>query len=227
MSVIRWKSFAAGRADSLCATCVWGTVRKGYRSGEVEVEAILPTGTSTLAATEAMAKDVKRRIATRHTFSTDDPRAVFVNNNNEEFQRFTSLMRAIRLFVWIVGIGTILAGVVGVSNIMMITVRERTREIGVRKALGATPWSVVALVLQESILITSVAGYIGLVLGIGVLELAAANLPAGSEYFRNPQVDLTVAVEATLLLVVAGLAAGFVPARRAAAVRPVDALRNE
>jgi len=188
---------------------------------------MMTTGDAPLETTEGMAKDVKRRIAARHTFSTDDPRAVFVNNNNEQFQRFASLMAAIRMFVWVVGVGTILAGVVGVSNIMMITVRERTREIGVRKALGATPWSVVGLVLQESILITSVAGYIGLVLGIGLLELAAKNIPAGSEYFRNPNVDLAVAVEATLLLVVAGLAAGFIPARRAAAVRPVDALRNE
>jgi putative ABC transport system permease protein len=188
---------------------------------------MMTTGDAPLDTTESMAKDVKRRIAARHTFSTDDPRAVFVNNNNEQFQRFSSLMAAIRMFVWVVGVGTILAGVVGVSNIMMITVRERTREIGVRKALGATPWSVVGLVLQESILITSVAGYIGLVLGIGLLELAAKNIPAGSEYFRNPNVDLAVAVEATLLLIVAGLAAGFIPARRAAAVRPVDALRNE
>jgi putative ABC transport system permease protein len=188
---------------------------------------MMTTGDTPLAQTELMAKDVKRRIAERHTFSVDDPRAVRVGNNNEEFDRFNKLMAAIRMFVWIVGIGTILAGVVGVSNIMMITVRERTREIGVRKALGATPWSVVSLVLQESILITSVAGYFGLVLGIAVLELAAKNLPAGSEYFRNPAVDLSIAVEATLLLIVAGLAAGFVPARRAAAVRPVDALRNE
>jgi putative ABC transport system permease protein len=188
---------------------------------------MMTTGDTPLAQTEDMAKDVKHRVATRHVFSADDPRAVFVNNNNEQFQKFSSLMAAIRIFVWIVGIGTILAGVVGVSNIMMITVRERTREIGVRKALGATPWSVVALVLQESILITSVAGYVGLVLGIGVLELAARNIPAGSEYFRNPEVDLLVAVEATVVLIVAGLAAGFVPARRAAAVRPVDALRNE
>ena len=131
---------------------------------------MMTTGETPLAQTEVMAKDVKRRIAARHTFSVEDPRAVNVGNNNEEFQRFTNLMSAIRMFVWIVGVGTILAGVVGVSNIMMITVRERTREIGVRKALGATPWSVVSLVLQESILITSVAGYVGLVLGIAVLE---------------------------------------------------------
>jgi putative ABC transport system permease protein len=203
------------------------TAQRAFGGGNRVGMVMMTTGDAPLSTTEGMAKDVKRRVAARHAFSTEDPRAVFVNNNNEEFQKFTSLMAAIRMFIWIVGVGTILAGVVGVSNIMMITVRERTREIGVRKALGATPWSVVALVLQESILITSIAGYIGLVLGIGVLELAAKNLPAGSEYFRNPNVDIVVAVEATLLLIVAGLAAGFVPARRAAAVRPVDALRNE
>ena len=187
---------------------------------------MLTTGEAPLAQTEEMSKDIKRRVATRHAFSAEDSRALFVNNNNEEFQKFKSLMRAIRGFVWVVGLGTILAGVVGVSNIMLITVRERTREIGVRKALGATPWSIVSLVLQESILITAVAGYIGLVAGIGVLQLAGKVLPA-SEFFRNPEVDLTVAIEATMLLVVAGVVAGFVPARRAAAIRPVLALRNE
>jgi putative ABC transport system permease protein len=187
---------------------------------------MMTTGDTPVAETEGMATDVKHRLAARHTFSTEDPRALSVENNNIEFQRFTSLMSAIRLFVWIIGIGTILAGVVGVSNIMLITVRERTREIGVRKALGATPWSVVSLILQESILITAVAGYFGLVLGIAVLQVAATSLP-GNEFFRDPAVDLKIAIEATLLLVVAGVAAGFVPARRAAAVRPVDALRNE
>ena len=187
---------------------------------------MMTTGSTPLDETEVMAKDVRRRIAERHTFSVDDPRAVFVNNNNEEFARFMNLMGAIRMFVWIVGLGTILAGVVGVSNIMMISVRERTREIGVRRALGATPWSVVSLILKESILITAVAGYVGLVLGIAVLEVAGSLLPSDG-FFIKPEVDLTVAVQATVLLVVAGALAGFFPARRAGALRPVEALRNE
>ena len=202
------------------------TAQRAFGGANRVGQIMLTTGEAPLPQTEGMAKSIKRRLATRHTFAVDDERAAFVSNNNEEFQQFVDLMAAIRLFVWIVGVGTILAGVVGVSNIMLITVRERTREIGVRKALGATPWSIVGLVLQESILITSVAGYLGLVLGIAVLEIAANNLPDGS-FFRRPEVDLAVAVEATLLLVVAGVAAGFVPARRAAAIRPVEALRNE
>jgi len=187
---------------------------------------MMTTGTEPLARTNAMAAEVHGRVAEKHVFSVDDPRAVYVRNNNEEFDRFVKLMTAIRMFVWVVGLGTILAGVVGVSNIMMIAVRERTREIGVRKALGATPWSVVSLILKESILITSVAGYLGLVLGIAVLEIAAGFLPRDG-FFIHPEVDLSVAVEATVLLVLAGAVAGFFPARRAGALRPVEALRNE
>lgn len=183
-------------------------------------------GDATLEESQAIARETHDLLAQRMRFAPEDERALFVRNNVEEFQRFVSLMGGIRAFIWVIGIGTILAGVVGVSNIMMIVVQERTREIGVRKALGATPWSIVSLVLQESIFITSIAGYIGLVLGVVVLELVADNLPA-SDFFVNPNVDLKLAVVATVLLVASGAVAGFFPARKASAIRPVEALRDE
>lgn len=184
------------------------------------------TGDAPLPATQAMAAETRTTLARRHTFDPEDQRAVFVRNNSEFFQRFVQLTNGIRAFIWVVGIGTILAGVVGVSNIMMVAVAERTREIGVRKALGATPASIVGLILQESVLITAASGYVGLVLGVALLELVSGNLPS-SEFFREPGVDLRLALSATALLVSAGALAGLVPARRAARVRPIEALRTE
>ncbi len=187
---------------------------------------MLTVGDASVEQSKAITAGLRERIAARHSFDPDDQRAVTIYNAVVEFQRFMGLMSGIRLFVWVIGIGTLLAGVVGVSNIMMIAVKERTKEIGIRKALGATPWSVMRLVLQEAVLVTSVAGYFGLVAGVGVLQLMAHAIQ-GSDFFRNPEVNLGVAVSATVLLVVAGAIAGFIPARRAAAVRPVEALRDE
>jgi putative ABC transport system permease protein len=187
---------------------------------------MVTTGTLPLEETQAMSTAIHKKMAARHRFSLDDPRAIFVGNLNERFKQFADLMRNIRIFVWVIGIGTILAGVVGVSNIMMITVRDRTREIGVRKALGATPWSIVSLVLHEAIFITGLAGYLGLIGGVFLLEVLARKLPA-AEFFRNPAVDLSVALWATAVLIAAGALAGLIPARRAALVRPIEALRNE
>ena len=187
---------------------------------------MLTTGDLPLEKTDEMAADIKELLARTHSFSPEDRRAVFVNNMNEFFQRFVNLLEGIRLFVWVVGIGTILAGVVGVSNIMMIVVKERTQEIGVRKALGATPGSILSLILQESVFITAVAGYVGLVLGVLILEFGSQHLPE-SEYFRNPGVDLGLAVAATLVLILAGTVAGAVPAYHAAKVQPVEALKAE
>ncbi|MEO6323687.1 MAG: ABC transporter permease [Thermoanaerobaculia bacterium] len=196
-------------------------------SGANRVAMIMMTvGDASVEQSKAISQELKHRIAQKHEFDPGDARAVFISNQVEQFQRYVELMSGIRLFVWVIGVGTLLAGVVGVSNIMMIAVKERTKEIGIRKALGATPWSVMSLVLQEAVLVTAVAGYFGLVAGVLLLQLMAQSLEK-SEFFRNPEVDFGVAVTATLILIVAGGVAGFLPARRAAAIRPVEALRDE
>jgi putative ABC transport system permease protein len=174
---------------------------------------------------ERMAEEIRTKLATRHRFDKEDTQAMFIWNGVEEFKRFMDLFAAIRMFVWIIGIGTIIAGIVGVSNIMMIAVKERTKEIGIRKSLGATPLSIILLVMQESIFITGFAGYIGLVLGVGLLELVSPHVQ--SDFFKNPDANLGVAISATVVLIVAGMIAGFVPARKAAAIKPVEALRDE
>jgi putative ABC transport system permease protein len=202
------------------------TAQRAFNGGERLGQIMFTTGELPVDTTKDMAEEFKEELAERHDFDPTDERAVFVRNANEFFARFTALMSGIRAFVWVIGIGTLLAGVVGVSNIMMIAVKERTREIGVRKALGATPFSIMSLILQESVLITGVAGYVGLVLGVALLEVLSGGLQ-GNDFFRDPHVDLGVALGATALLIVAGTVAGFFPARRAAAVRPIEALREE
>jgi putative ABC transport system permease protein len=169
---------------------------------------------------------VVQAMAVKHKFDPQDTRALNIFNSIESYRQFMDLFAGIRFFIWIIGTGTIIAGIVGVSNIMMIVVKERTKEIGIRKALGATPWTIISLILQESILITAFAGYIGLVSGVGLLELVTKFLPA-HDYFANPEININIAVSATVLLIVAGAIAGYVPARKAAAVKPVVALRDE
>ncbi len=202
------------------------TAQRTFNGANRVNQILYTTGDASLAKSMEMAGATRRILSVNHTFDPEDERAIYVNNNVENYQRIVALITAIRLFVWVVGVGTLLAGVVGVSNIMLVAVRERTREIGIRKALGATPASIVGLVMQESVLITTVAGYAGLVLGVLVLEGLAKAIPDAA-FFRNPQVDLRVAVSATVLLIVAGAIAGFFPARRAAAIRPIEALRDE
>jgi putative ABC transport system permease protein len=177
-------------------------------------------------AARAVGTDLLKLMAVRHRFDAGDERAVFMRNTFEEYTRYMTLFANIRSFIWLIGIGSIVAGIVGISNIMLITVKERTREIGVRKALGATPGAVIDMILTEAILTTLVFGYLGLVAGIGLLEVAA-RLIRNVDYFHNPEVNLWVAFGAMVLLVVCGTLAGIFPARRAAMIRPVDALRDE
>ncbi|MBN2174052.1 MAG: ABC transporter permease [Bacteroidales bacterium] len=172
-----------------------------------------------------MEEEIRTKMATRHLFDKEDTQAMFIWNGVEEFKKFLDLFAAIRMFIWVIGIGTIIAGIVGVSNIMMISVKERTKEIGIRKSLGATPISIIYLIMQEAIFITGFAGYIGLVLGVGLLEMISPHIQ--TEFFRNPDANLSVAVGATIVLILAGMIAGFIPARKAAAIKPVEALRDE
>lgn len=173
---------------------------------------------------------VKGLLAKRHHISPEDNRALGSANVEEEFKRVQGLFIGIKGFSWVVSIGTIIAGIIGVGNIMLIVVKERTKEIGIRKALGATPWSVISLILQESIVITGVAGYVGLVTGTGLIALInylLKKFEAEGEFFANPEVNLTIALTAMILLVVCGAIAGLIPATKAANINPVVALRDE
>lgn len=179
----------------------------------------------TVEQSKKMEAEIRKKLSEKHRFSIEDKRAVYIRNTFEQFKKFLSLFSGIRLFVWIIGIGTIIAGIVGVSNIMMIVVKERTKEIGIRKAIGATPWSIISLIIQEAIVITGFAGYIGLVAGVGLLEFISPHMQ--SDFFSNPEVDFSVAISATILLMICGVVAGLFPAMRAARIKPIVALRDE
>ncbi len=203
------------------------TAQRVYNFGNRIFTIGIVTDDISMEDSRAMADEVRMTLAQKHKFDPEDQRAVFVWNNLEEYMKLMNLFASIRLFIWIIGIGTIIAGVVGVSNIMMIVVKERTQEIGIRKALGATPWSIISLILMESVLITSFAGYIGLVMGVGLLELIAPAFENADTFFKNPEVNVATALGATVVMVISGMLAGFVPARKAAAVQPIEALRYE
>ena len=196
-------------------------------SGNDDVHQIMFTvGDTSAEKTDLVVEDLRRQLAARHHFSVEDKRAVFLWNSQEMAEKFHGLFAGIRSFIWIIGLGTILAGVVGVSNIMLISVQERTREIGVRKAVGAPPASIVLMIVEEALAITLVSGYLGLVAGVATLTAAQKLLPP-TPFFRRPDVDLRVALGATLVLVVAGVVAGLFPALRAARINPIAALRVE
>ncbi len=164
----------------------------------------------------------------RHRVAPEDDRAIGHFNLEEEFNKIQGLFAGIRTLVWIVGIGTLAAGVIGVGNIMLVIVRERTKEIGIRRALGATPLTIMGQVVLEAVFLTSSAGYCGLILGMLAMD-GVARLVAGgdAQMFVSPGVELEAALKALGILIVSGVAAGLIPAQRAVAVRPVEALRVE
>lgn len=184
---------------------------------------------------EAFEKRYRAALNTNHRADPTDTRAVRISNHFTQNSQMDKAMRAVTIFLWIVGLFTLLSGIVGVSNIMLITVRERTHEFGIRKAIGAAPWDVTKLIIAESVSITALFGYIGMF--AGMLACKIMDMKMGSSetevlgqkitMFVDPTVGLDVALEATLLLIIAGTVAGLVPAIKATKVRPIEALRAD
>lgn len=185
--------------------------------------ALLPRDGTPAAVVERKALAVLKE---RHVIAPDDERALGHYNSEIEYTKITGLFTGIRGLVWIVGIGSLAAGVIGVSNIMLVIVRERTNEIGVRRAVGATPFSIMAQIIFESLILTTFAGYLGLVAGVGVVEVIARAIAASpADMFANPEVPFQSALITLAILVVSGILAGVIPAQRAVKVSPVEALR--
>jgi putative ABC transport system permease protein len=166
----------------------------------------------------------------RHNVAPEDRKAIYIFDLAKQSAQINATINAINFFIWFVGLGTLMAGIVGISNIMIITVKERTVEIGIRKALGAPPWNIIRTIILEAVIVTALAGYAGLVLAVGLLELVNFTLTSMKvelNYFSNPEVDFSVAMSALSILIGSGVLAGFFPAWHAARVSPIEAMRAQ
>jgi putative ABC transport system permease protein len=188
---------------------------------------MLTVGDISVKESQRVEEQIRRDIAARHKINPFDEQALYISNNLEEFQQFQGLFFGIKTFVWIVGILTLIAGIIGISNIMLISVNERTKEIGVRKALGATDFSLVGQIIQEAILITAMAGFFGMMLGIGLLWAVESSMPPpdSSTMFMNPGVTPGVVLGALSILVVSGALSGLIPATKAVRIAPAVAMK--
>jgi len=163
----------------------------------------------------------------KHTISPEDKKAIGGFNIEDQFNMFLYLGIGIAALIWIVGLGTLFAGAIGVSNIMLVTIKERTKEIGIRRALGATPNDIIRQILSESIVLTLIAGVSGLMFGVGLLSAVGVALSHGDQFFKDPQISFSVAVAALFILLIIGTLAGFIPANRAMNIKPIEAIREE
>ncbi len=209
------------------------TLQQIYNKGNnVNVIVTTTEGLDTEEKSDAFEKEYRKTLAGIHDFDPEDKSAIYVSNRLTQYQQVMTAMGMLQLSLWIIGIFTLLSGIVGVSNIMFITVKERTHEFGIRKALGAKPRSIYKLIVLESIAITTLFGYIGMVCGVAATEwmnkaYGSTTVTLGDEsatMFIDPTVDISIAIGATLLLIIAGTLAGLFPARKAAIVKPIEAL---
>ncbi|HSH19044.1 MAG TPA: ABC transporter permease [Draconibacterium sp.] len=206
----------------------FSTMQKTYNFGDrVHFFSLTSAPGVPVSKVEARLKELMKE---RHSVAPDDLQAVGSFNIEVEWKKYMGLFTGIQILTWIVGVGTLLAGVIGVSNIMLVIIKERTQEIGIQRAIGATPGKVITHIVAESVFLTVLAGYIGLALGVGLLELINMTMEKGNPddiFLRNPEVSFEMAVAALTVLVISGIFAGLIPAKRAVSIKPIDALRDE
>ncbi len=229
-----YKSDKSGRNTSIYTP--FTTFRTIYNKGD-KTDRILFSfhGLPTEKANEDFESNYRARLNGNHRAAPDDEGSVWIWNRFTQSMQMNTGIGIIQTALWIIGLFTLLSGIVGVSNIMLITVKERTREFGIRKAIGATPWSILKLIIVESVIITTFFGYVGMLLGVAANEYMDATIGHTTvnsgifeaTMFLNPTVGIDVCIEATLVMIIAGTIAGLIPARKAAKIRPIEALRAE
>ena len=174
-----------------------------------------------------MDNDIKTVLKERHQIAPDDDKAIWGFNAEEELKALSYLRIGLSALIWLIGLGTLISGAVGVSNIMLVTVRERTKEIGIRRAIGASPWVIARQIIAESTVLTSMAGIVGIMAGVGILSVADTILASSDTFLKNPQVSFSAAVSSLVIIVVIGILAGLLPAIRALKIKPIEALNEE
>lgn len=205
------------------------TMQKAYNHGdEIHFFSVTANPGTPVSILETKLKNLLKE---RHHIAPDDAQACASFNIEVEWVKYSRLFMGIQLLTWIVGIGTLFAGVIGVSNIMLVIIKERTQEIGIQRAIGATPGKIITHIVAESVFLTTMAGYIGLSLGVGLLELINMALESSPNpddvFFRRPEISFEMAIAALAVLVISGILAGMIPAKRAINIKPIDAIRDE
>ena len=200
------------------------TAQKVYFDGKRIHQLMLAGGDLTVEEMSKLEEQLRKDFAARKNFDPSDRRALRINNRAERYEEFNSLFTAFTALTWIIGILSIIAGVISISNIMLVTVKDRTKEIGIRKAIGASPRSIVVMILQEAIFLTAIAGYVGMLFGLFIIYMIS---DVESDYFRHPTVPLNIIIGATIVLIISGGLAGLLPAIKAARINPVIAMKSD
>ena len=220
---------AQGRSDGGEGYVPFSTLKKITRQSRYWMLNFTVKGLETKEDNEAFTESLRTQLAGLHEFDPDDTSAVYIRSRQEEYLQTMKILHTFELFIWIIGFAMLISGIVGVSNIMRITVKERTNEIGIRKALGAKSRSILASIVTESLIITTIFGYIGMWLGMIAAEVGGnvlAKVQEGKEISLNivPSIDIRIVLMATALLIVCGVLAGFFPARNAVKIKPIEAM---